>query len=82
MSQKLQAGPLAERQYNRMAAAREKKRAYRAKKATKAASVKLVEPVALEITQKEKSQEKIRIPAKNRSALIQGEGRSMDMDVD
>ena len=65
-----------------MAAAREKKRAYRAKKAAKTPSVRLLEPVAMEATQSEKTLEKIRIPTKNKSALIQGEGRTMDMDVD
>ncbi|KAL4077087.1 ribosomal protein L24e-domain-containing protein [Scleroderma yunnanense] len=66
----------------RMAAAREKKRAYRAKKAAKTASVRLVEPVAMEAAQSEKTLQKIRIPVKNKSTLIQGEGRSMDMDID
>ncbi|KIM58860.1 hypothetical protein SCLCIDRAFT_1218200 [Scleroderma citrinum Foug A] len=66
----------------RMAAAREKKRVYRAKKAAKTPSVRLVEPVAMEATQTEKALEKIRIPVKNKSALIQREGRTMDMDID
>jgi len=65
-----------------MAAAREKKRVYRTKKAAKTSSVRLVEPVAMEGTQTEKTLEKIRIPIKNKSALIQGEGRTMDMDID
>ncbi|KAI6150444.1 ribosomal protein L24e-domain-containing protein [Pisolithus tinctorius] len=67
----------------RMAVAREKKRAYRAKKASKAvASVKLVEPVAVETTRTAGALEKIKVPVKGKSSLIQGEGRSMQMDVD
>lgn len=65
----------------RMAVAREKKRAYRAKKASKATSVKLVEPVAVEAS-RTAGLEKIRVPVKGRSSLIQGESRPMQMDVD
>ncbi|KAI6160027.1 ribosomal protein L24e-domain-containing protein [Pisolithus thermaeus] len=65
----------------RMAVAREKKRAYRAKKASKATSVKLVEPVAAE-TSRTAGLEKIKVPVKGKSSLIQGEGRPMQMDVD
>ena len=66
---------------HRMAASREKLRAHRKKKLEKA-SVKLVEPVATETEEGEKVREKIRVPAKSRSALVPGEGRSMGMDVD
>ncbi|KAI6045751.1 ribosomal protein L24e-domain-containing protein [Pisolithus marmoratus] len=65
----------------RMAVAREKKRTYRAKKVSKAASVKLVEPVAVETT-RTAGLEKIKVPVRSKSSLIQGEGRSMQMDVD
>ncbi|KIJ16945.1 hypothetical protein PAXINDRAFT_168384 [Paxillus involutus ATCC 200175] len=67
----------------RMAVAREKQRAHRAKKlAAKSASVKLVEPMALESPQTEMVLEKIKVPTKSRSALIRGEGQSMGMDID
>ncbi|KAG5647221.1 hypothetical protein DXG03_000756 [Asterophora parasitica] len=64
---------------NRMAVSREKQRAHRKKTmdATKAA-VKLHEPMTVESP----VQEKIKVSAKSRSALIQGEGRSMGMDID
>ena len=64
----------------RMAASREKLRAHRKKKQEKA-SVKLLEPVAME-SEAEPIREKIRVPAKSRTALIPGEGRSMDMEID
>jgi len=65
-----------------MAVARDKHRAQRKKKlATKSVSVKLLEPSPME-TQTNKVLEKIKVPAKNRSALMQGEGRSMGMDID
>lgn len=65
----------------RVAAAREKQRAHRKKKleAVKA-SVKLHEPMVVDSV--EKTREKIKVPAKARSALIQGDGRSMSMVVD
>ncbi|KAH7922103.1 hypothetical protein BV22DRAFT_1114053 [Leucogyrophana mollusca] len=67
----------------RMAAAREKHRAHRIKKlAAKTAAIKLVEPIAVESAEPEKILEKIKVSAKGRSALIQGEGRSMGMDID
>lgn len=69
---------------HRMAASREKLKAHRKKKLEKVkASVKLVEPVAMEISEDtERLREKIKVPAKSRSALIPGEGRSMGMDID
>ncbi|KAH9935005.1 ribosomal protein L24e-domain-containing protein [Fomitopsis serialis] len=69
---------------NRMAASKEKLRTHRKKKleAAKKASVKLVEPMAIESPEKEKIREKIKVSAKSRSALIPGEGRSMGMEID
>jgi len=66
---------------HRVAAAREKQRAHRKKKleAVKA-SVKLHEPMVVDSV--EKTREKIKVPAKARSALIQGDGRSMSMVVE
>ncbi|KAG2031029.1 ribosomal protein L24e-domain-containing protein [Suillus americanus] len=65
----------------RMSVAREKQRAHRTKKlAAKSVSVKLLEPTAMEETVE--VLEKIKVPAKSRSALMKGEGRSMGMDVD
>ncbi|KAG0707675.1 ribosomal protein L24e-domain-containing protein [Suillus ampliporus] len=65
----------------RMAVAREKQRTHRTKKlAAKSLSVKLVEPTAMEETNE--VLEKIKVPAKSRSALMQGQGRSMGMDID
>ncbi|KAH9484359.1 ATPase-activating ribosome biosynthesis protein [Psilocybe cubensis] len=66
---------------HRMAASREKQRAHRKKvmEAAKTSSVKLHEPISIESTT---SQEKIKVPVKARSALIQGEGRSMGMEID
>ena len=67
---------------NRMAVAREKQRAHRQKKMqTAVPSIKLHEPMVVETAGPSKIQEKIKVPAK-KSALIQGEGRSMGMDVD
>lgn len=65
-----------------MAASREKLLAHRKKKLAKSTSVKLVEPMAMESADGEKVREKIKVPAKSRSALITGEGRSMGMDID
>jgi len=64
---------------HRVAAAREKQRAHRKKKleAIKA-SVKLHEPMVVDSVEREK----IKVPAKARSALVQGDGRSMSMVVD
>ncbi|TCD64535.1 ATPase-activating ribosome biosynthesis protein, partial [Steccherinum ochraceum] len=66
---------------NRMAASREKLRAHRKKKLEKT-SVKLLEPMAVDSSAAEPIREKIKVPAKSRSALIAGEGRSMGMDID
>lgn len=68
----------------RMLASKEKLRTHRKKKleAAKKASVKLVEPMALDSPEKERIRKKIRVPAKSRSALIPGEGRSMGMEID
>jgi len=65
---------------HRMAAAREKQKAHR-KKVLDAAksSVKLREPIAAESS---KTKEKILVSVKANSALIQGEGRSMGMEID
>jgi len=67
---------------HRMAAAREKQRAHRKKKLAAKSSVTLVEPMSIESPETEKILEKIKVPVKARSALIQGEGRSMGMDID
>ena len=48
----------------------------------KATANKLVEPIAEKPSEIEKVREKIKVPAKSRSALIPGEGRSMDMEID
>ncbi|KAF9052880.1 ribosomal protein L24e-domain-containing protein [Panaeolus papilionaceus] len=64
---------------NRMAAAREKQRAHRKKVLeTVKSSVKLHEPMS---TDSSKERTKIKVPT-TRSALIQGEGRSMGMEID
>ena len=69
---------------HRMAAAREKLKASRQKKREKTkASVKLLEPMAMDTEEPERVKEKIKVLAKPRpSALIPGEGRSMGMDID
>ncbi|KAK0459805.1 ribosomal protein L24e-domain-containing protein [Desarmillaria tabescens] len=69
---------------SRMAASREKQKAHRKKtmEAAKLSSSALVEPVAMESPESSKIREKIKVPSKSRSALIQGEGRSMTMDID
>ena len=64
-----------------MAASREKLRTHRKKKLEKT-SVKLVEPMQVESAEPELVREKIKVSTKSRSALIPGEGRSMDMDLD
>ncbi|KAF8831228.1 hypothetical protein HHX47_DHR1000669 [Lentinula edodes] len=64
---------------NRMAMSREKQRLHRKKAVeTIKSSTKLVQPIAAS----SKKREKIKVPAKSRSALVQGEGRSMTMDID
>jgi len=68
---------------NRMAVSREKHRAHRKKTLQSSKnSVKLVEPMSVESGETEKVQEKIKVSAKARSALVQGEGRSMGMEID
>ncbi|THH20692.1 hypothetical protein EW146_g714 [Bondarzewia mesenterica] len=63
---------------NRMVASRDKVRAHRKKTIE---SVKLLQPTTAR-SSKEKVLEKIKVPAKSRSALVAGEGRSMGMDID
>ncbi|KAJ6502481.1 ribosomal protein L24e-domain-containing protein [Mycena sanguinolenta] len=67
----------------RMALARDKHRAHRRKKldAAKSSAVKLLEPTTAS-PEASKTREKIRVVSKSRSALVQGEGRSMGMDID
>ncbi|KAJ8082077.1 ATPase-activating ribosome biosynthesis protein [Marasmius tenuissimus] len=69
---------------NRMVASREKQRAHRKKalEAAKSSSTKLVQPMETSTAESSKIKEKIKVPTKSRSALVQGEGRSMTMDVD
>lgn len=62
----------------RMAVAREKLKAHRKRKLEKT-SVKLLQPITPEA---QKIKEKIKVPAKTRSALVAGEGRSMGMEID
>jgi len=67
---------------SRMAASRERKLAHRRKTlGVSKAPVKLIEPISVD-PQTEKIRQKIKVPTKARSALIPGDGRSMDMDVD
>lgn len=70
---------------NRMAASREKQSAHRKKAiaAIKSSSVTLVQPDT-PMADASKIREKIKVPTKSkaRSALIDGEGRSMTMDID
>jgi large subunit ribosomal protein L24e len=66
---------------SRMTIAREKKVAQRTKKLEAAkSSLKLVEPERM-ATEETRIREKIKVP-KTRTALMQGEGRSMGMDID
>ena len=66
-----------------MAAAREKQRAHRKKKLEVVkASAKLHEPMVVDTTEASHDREKIKVPIKAKSALVQGEGRSMGMDID
>ena len=64
---------------HRMAASREKQRAHRKKtlEAAKTSTIKLHQPIAQEATK-----EKIKVPVQAKSALVQGGGRSMGMDID
>jgi len=64
---------------HRMAASREKQRAHRKKamETVKSSSVKLHKPISAEA-----QKEKIKVPAKAKSALVPGERRSMGMEVD
>jgi large subunit ribosomal protein L24e len=65
-----------------MAAAREKQRAHRKKKMEGKTFVSLVEPESVESPETEMALEKIKVPINAKSALIQGGGRSMGMDID
>lgn len=66
---------------SRMAVAKAKQRAHRQKALEKAkGSVNLHEPMVVEETLKVR--EKIKVPVKSRSVLVQGGGRSMGMEVD
>ncbi|KAJ7774505.1 ribosomal protein L24e-domain-containing protein, partial [Mycena maculata] len=68
----------------RMALSRDKHRAHRKKvlEAAKSSAVtKLLKP-ATDSPESSKTREKIKVPSKARSALVQGEGRSMGMDID
>ncbi|KIY72190.1 hypothetical protein CYLTODRAFT_434864 [Cylindrobasidium torrendii FP15055 ss-10] len=65
---------------HRMASSKEKQKAHRKKRIEAVKSSALVQPMAS--PESSKIREKIKVPAKNRSALISGEGRSMTMDVD
>ncbi|KAJ7685254.1 ribosomal protein L24e-domain-containing protein [Mycena polygramma] len=66
---------------NRMALSRDKHRAHRRKvlDAAKSSAVKLLQPT---VGTPEKTREKVKVSSKSRSALVQGEGRSMGMDID
>jgi len=68
-----------------MAISREKHRAHRKKTKQLEAekiSTRLVEPMSVESPKAAKVGEKIKVPHKTRSALVQGEGRTMAMEVD
>jgi large subunit ribosomal protein L24e len=66
-----------------MAISREKHRAHRKKTLESAKSpVKLIEPTSVRLGETEKVREKIKVPAKARSALVPGEDRSMGMEID
>lgn len=66
-----------------MVAAREKQLAHRKKKLEKKkATMDLLQPMSVEAPETERVLEKIKVPLKAKSALIQGEGRSMGMDTD
>ncbi|KAJ7109448.1 ribosomal protein L24e-domain-containing protein [Mycena epipterygia] len=69
---------------NRMALSRDKHRAHRKKvleAAKSSAVVKLLKPMA-DSPESSKTREKVKVSSKSRSALVQGEGRSMGMDMD
>jgi large subunit ribosomal protein L24e len=69
----------------RMAISREKHRAHRQKvkelEAAKTQSTTLVQPISMESPKTEKLLERIKV-RKTKSALIQGEGRTMAMEID
>jgi len=67
----------------RMALSRDKHRAHRRKvlEAAKSSAVKLLKPTA-GTPEASKTREKVKVVSKSRSALVQGEGRSMGMDID
>jgi len=72
---------LATLNYHRMILAKAKQRGHRQKALARAkSSVKLHEPITVEETAN--VQERIKVPIKSRSALVQGDGRSMGMDID
>lgn len=63
-----------------MAVSREKQRAHRKKTMESIkGSVKLREPLSVESSA---TRQKIKVPVKTQSALVQGEGRSMVMEID
>ncbi|KAJ6547633.1 ribosomal protein L24e-domain-containing protein [Mycena capillaripes] len=68
---------------NRMAVSRDKHRAHRRKvlEAAKSSAVKLLQPTT-GTPEASKTREKVKVSSKSRSALVQGEGRSMGMDID
>jgi len=66
---------------NRMAVAKANQRAHRQRTLEKAkSSIKLHEPMSVEETPK--IREKIKVTSKPKTALVQGEGRSMGMEID
>lgn len=66
----------------RMATARAKQRTHRQKALEKAkASVKLHEPMVVE-EESLKVAERIKAPSRTKSSMVQGDGRSMGMEVD
>jgi large subunit ribosomal protein L24e len=65
-----------------MTISREKRRAHRKKVLEAKSSLELVKPTTVESPETEKVREKIKVAAKSRSALVKGEGRSMDMEID
>lgn len=65
-----------------MAAAREKLLANRKKRLEPKPTIKLVQPMSKMSVAEEAPREKIKVPVKNRSALVPGGGRTMGMDID
>lgn len=64
-----------------MAVAKANQRAHRQRALEKAkTSIKLHEPMSVEETPK--IREKIKVTSKPKTALVQGEGRSMGMEID